>query len=181
MYFIRPRLNSLMTSTERAMTKNAKVVSLATLGAVILLVLLVVGRDMFLKRHATVDCGDGPRRTIDIRDFTTQYSGYSVELEASIGEKAKISTKLNPVQLQGLSEAAQNTRDFRKYVVAGYNSCAITKVQYGQYGARFQALDSLAHEINELMLRPSLPQKEMTKLADLIKQYGELVKTLSAG
>jgi len=157
------------------MTKNAKLVSFAAIGALILIVIIFLGRDVFLRIfHPTFDCGDGPRRTIDIRDFTTQYSAYSVELEASVADKAKISTKLNPVQLQQLSEAMQNAREFRKYVVAGYNSCAVTKAQYIQYGARFQALDSLAREINELTGRPSLSQEEKAKLAGLISRYGEL-------
>jgi hypothetical protein len=136
---------------------------------------------MYLRRHATVECGDGPRGTIDIRDFATQYSAYSVELEASIWGTGKISAKLTPLQLQELSEATQNARDFRKYVVAGYNSCAITKVQYGLYGAKFQALDVLAREINELVSKPSISEAETQKITDLIKQYGELVKSLGAG
>jgi hypothetical protein len=160
-------------------TKNAKTVSLAAIMAVVLVVLVVIGRDLLLRRRI-VDCGDGPRPTIDIRDFTTQYSAYSVELEASVSDKAKIATKINPTQLQQLSEAMQNSREFRKYVVAGYNSCAVTKEQYGQYGARFQALDSLAREIENLAVRASLPPKEKEKLAELIGQYGDLSRKLAA-
>ena len=158
------------------MTRNAKVIALAAIAAAVLVVVVVIVRDLVLRRHGTFDCGDGPRRTIDIRDFTTQYSAYSVELEASVAEKAKISTRLNPVQLQQLSEAMQNAGEFRKYVVAGYNSCAVTKTQYAQYGARFQALDSLAREINELTGKPSLTQDETSRLAALISQYGELAQ-----
>jgi hypothetical protein len=163
------------------MTKNTKLVSLAGIGAAVLIVLVVIGRDISIGRHAKIECSDGARSSIDIRDFTTQYSGYSVELEASNGEKGKLAAKVNPVQLQQISEATQNAREFRKYVVAGYNSCAITKLQYGLYGARFQALDSLASEINDLVAKPSLSQEETKRLTDLIKQYGELVKSLGAG
>ncbi len=163
---------------QHGLTRNAKVVWLAAIGALILVVITVIVRDVLLRRHGTFDCGDGPRRTIDIRDFATQYSAYSVELEASVAETAKISTKLNPVQLQQLSEAMQNAREFRQYVVAGYNSCAVTKVQYGRYGARFQALDNLAREINELTGKPSLSQEETAKVAPLISQYGELARKL---
>lgn len=88
--------------------------------------------------------------------------------------------KLNPSQLQQVSEAMQSAREFRKYVVAGYNSCAITNAQYGQYGARFQALDNLAREINELVSKPSPPKEETKRLADLIQQYGDLVKSLGS-
>jgi hypothetical protein len=149
---------------------------LAVIAAVVVVVVFFIARDIFLGRHAPFDCGDGPRRTIDIRDFTTQYSAYSLELEASVADKARISTKVNPIQLQQLSEAIQNARDFRQYVVAGYNSCAVTKAQYAQYGARFQALDNLAREINQLTASPSSSQGEMAKLGALISQYGQLAR-----
>lgn len=158
------------------MSRNAKWVVLAVIAAVVVVVVFFIARDIFLGRHAPFDCGDGPRRTIDIRDFTTQYSAYSLELEASVADKARISTKVNPIQLQQLSEAIQNARDFRQYVVAGYNSCAVTKAQYAQYGARFQALDNLAREINQLTASPSSSQGEMAKLGALISQYGQLAR-----
>ena len=160
------------------MTKNVKTVVMVGIAAAIIILVIVFVRDLVLRRPAAFDCGDGPRRRIDIRDFTTQYSAYSVELEASVAEKAKISTKLNPIQVQQLSEAMQNAAEFRKFVVAGYNSCAVTKAHYEQYGARFQALDSLAREINELTTRPSLPPSETARLAELISQYGELARRL---
>ena len=160
------------------MTKNVRRVSLVAISAAVFIVLLLLGRDIFLRRPGSPDCGDGPRRTIDIRDFATQYSVYSVELEASVADKAKLSVKLSPAQLEQLSEAMQSAREFRTYVVAGYNSCAVTKAQYSQYGAKFQALDSLAHEINELTEKPSLGPEETAKLAELIGQYGDVAQRL---
>jgi len=157
------------------MNKNARVASIAVIVALAVAFLVVVGRDIFLTGRP-IDCGDGPRRAIDIRDFTTQYSGYSVEFEADIVSKGKISARLSPVQLQQLSDATQNAREFRKYVVAGYNSCAITKAQFGQYGARFQALDGLAREINDLTGKSSLTPEETAELAELIGQYGDLAR-----
>src|ERR1039458_9597919 len=98
------------------MTKNARVVSIAAFAVLIFVVLVLIGRDLLLRRRVNLDCGDGPRYTIDIRDFATQYSAYSVELEASIADKGKISTKLSPTQLDQISEAVQSAREFRKYV-----------------------------------------------------------------
>lgn len=158
------------------MTKNTKVVLLAAMVLVFLVVIFIISRDLLLQR--TFDCGDGPRRTINIQNFTTQYSAYSVELETSVADKAKISAKLNPVQQQQLSEAMQNVRLFWQSVVAGYNSCAINKAQYGQYGARFQVLENLAREINELARTSSLSQEETSRLATLISEYGELARKL---
>ncbi|HMH05530.1 MAG TPA: hypothetical protein VK579_02500, partial [Terriglobales bacterium] len=87
------------------MTKNAKTISLAAIAAVMVIVVIVVGRDMFVGRQHEFNCEDGPRRAIDIRDFATRYSAYSLELEAAVKDNAKVSTKVAPVQLQQLSEA----------------------------------------------------------------------------
>jgi len=157
-------------------TKNTKVISLAAIAAALIIVVLVVSRDMFLRRPQEFQCEDGPRRTIDMRDFATRYSGYSVELEANVQDKAKVSTKVAPVQLQQLTEALQNTQEFRKFVVAGYNSCGITKAQYSEYGARFQALDALAREINQLTASPSLSAEQSKNLTTLIAQFAELAQ-----
>ena len=158
------------------MTKNTKVISLAAIAAALIIVVLVMSRDMFLRRPQEFQCEDGPRRTIDMRDFATRYSGYSVELEANVQDKARVSTKVAPVQLQQLTEALQNTQEFRKFVVAGYNSCGITKAQYSEYGARFQALDALAREINQLTASPSLSAEQSKNLTTLIAQFAELAQ-----
>jgi len=157
-------------------TKNTKVISLAAIAAALIIVVLVMSRDMFLRRPQEFQCEDGPRRTIDMRDFATRYSGYSVELEANVQDKARVSTKVAPVQLQQLTEALQNTQEFRKFVVAGYNSCGITKAQYSEYGARFQALDALAREINQLTASPSLSAEQSKNLTTLIAQFAELAQ-----
>jgi hypothetical protein len=158
--------------------KNAKIVSIAAILGLIVIFAVFVGRDLFLRRQNCFDCGDGKRCAIDIRDFTSKYSTYSVELEASVADKAKISAKLNPAKIQQLSEATQSVRDFRQYVVAGYNSCAVTKAQYSQFGTRFQALDNLAREINALTGKSSLSAEESARVATLISQYGDLAHKL---
>ena len=160
------------------MNKNAKVVLVVAIVAVAVLVATYFGYDLWKGRQHCFDCGDGQRCTIDTRQFATQYSAYSLELEATVKDKAKMSARVNPVQLQKLSEATQNAPEFRQYVVAGFNSCAITKTQYGQLGARFQAMDNLAREINELTTKPSLSEDERAKLPNLIDQYGELAGKL---
>lgn len=160
------------------MNKNAKVVSVIAILAVVVVVCIYFGSDLVKGQRRCFDCEDGQRCTIDMRQFTTQYSAYSVELEASVNDKAKISAKIDPVQVQKLSEATQSAREFRQYVVAGFNSCAITKTQYGQFGARFQAMDNLAREIDELTAKPSLSEDEHARLANLIDRYGDLAGKL---
>lgn len=159
------------------MTRYHKTVALVGIGAVLVLTLAFIGRDLWLRR-GTVNCGDSRHPRIDIRDFTTRYSAYSIELEASVGDKGKIATKFTPQQLQQLSDTFQSAREFRQYVVAGYDACAITQDQYGQLGAKFQALDGLAREINTYTAKPSLSQKEEADLSSLISRYSELVGKL---
>jgi hypothetical protein len=160
------------------MSRNQKAVWLAGIGAVVLLVIIWRGYDFFRSMPTVVDCGDGPRTTIDIRDFITQYSAYSVELEAAVHDK-KISAKLNPIQLQQFSESLQHASEFRKYLVAGYNACAVSKNQYSQYGATFQALDSLSRQINTIVSEPELNGRERAGLANLVKQYINLSQQLA--
>lgn len=157
---------------------SSKTIWLVLIGAVVLLAIVWVGRDLFLSRSGDLECEDGPRKRIDIRDFITQYSGYSVELEAAINDK-KLSAKLNPVQLQQLSESLQNANEFRKFLVAGYNACAVSKKQYTEYGATFQAMDSVSRQVNAISAKPELNEQERTELANLVKQYVNLTQQLA--
>ena len=159
------------------MSKNSKSIWLVFIGAVVLLAIVWVGRDLFLSRSGDLECEDGPRKTIDIRDFITQYSAYSVELEGAVSDK-KLTAKLNPVQLQQLSESLQHANEFRKFLVAGYNACAVSKKQYADYGATFQAMDSLSRQINTALSKPELNPQERADLANLVKQYVNLSQQL---
>lgn len=161
------------------MDKNTKTVWLAGMA---LVVVLAAGYWFWDRSYGggSLDCGDGPRQTIDMRNFETKYWAYSLELEASVADKAKVSTKFTPQQLQQISEASQNAADFRKYVVAGYNGCAITKEQYQHWEPQFQTIDRLAKEINQLAAAPSLTDDQKVQLAKLISEYGDLVGRLAA-
>ncbi|MES1998197.1 MAG: hypothetical protein V4446_02680 [Pseudomonadota bacterium] len=142
--------------------------------------LLIVGTwltyDVFLKRGQEVDCGNGDiRHQIDLRDFTTDYWVYAAAFELSLADKGKLAARLDPKQLQALSEGMQQGKEFRKFVVAGYNSCAIGKMQYAEYGARFQALDSLARQIDSLA---GQQPPDQARLAELVRQYITLSQSL---
>jgi hypothetical protein len=151
---------------------------LLALGLLVVLAIIIFLVREFIHRSKTVQCDDGPRRTIDLRDFTTKYSGYTVALEASVKDKATASAKFTPIQLQQMSESLQSANEFRKYVVAGYNACAISKAQYGQYEARFQTLDALSRQINVFLSKPSLHESERQELDSLVKQYVDVSSKL---
>jgi len=152
-----------------AMNKNTRITAMALIAVFLLIAAVLIARDFIEKRGETLDCGKGDmRRAIDLRDFTTRYWAYSVEFEASIVNRGKLATRLEPLQLQQLSEAMQQGREFRQFVVAGYNGCAITKTQYADYGTQFQVLDGLAQQISTLAAQPSV---DSARLAELVHQY----------
>ena len=160
------------------MNSNTKTVALAMVGVVLVVVLGFLGRDFFLSRSGQIDCGDGARRTIDVRDFTTQYWAYYGEFEASIADKGKLSGKLDPKQLQAMSDSSQQMNEFRKYVVVGFNSCAITKQQYGELGSCFQQLDGLSRRIDGLAALPNPTDSDKAQLAKLVDEYVALTQQL---
>jgi len=162
------------------MTKNEKTAWIVLVVAVVILAAGYGGWDLWIRHQRCFDCGDGQRCTIDARQFATQYSAYSLQLEATLNDKQKLSAKLDPVELNKLSEAMQNANEFRKYVVNGFNSCAVSKAQYEKLGRRFQALDSMAREISELAAKPSLSSDEQAKLAGLITEYGTTARQLAS-
>jgi hypothetical protein len=161
-------------------TKNSKTVAIAAIAAAIVLMLALIARDLVLRHQKVVACSDGSHPTIDVRDFTTQYWAYSAKLEASVKDKVKVSAQLDPKELQEVSLGLQEAREFREYVVAGYNSCAITQTQYARFGSQFLTLDALAQEINSLLPKSSLSFDEGTRLAVLIREFGDLAKQLGS-
>ena len=105
---------------------------------------------------------------------------YSAKLEANVNEKAKVSTELDPRVLAQVSDALQEAREFQKYVIAGYNSCAITQQQYARFGSRLQALDNIAREITAVTSRASSSPEEARNVTDLVRQYCELARQLGS-
>jgi hypothetical protein len=158
------------------MSKNTRIVFLAAIACTALITLVLVWNSRFSPQ--VQDCGDGPRTTIDTRDFQTRYSAYSVEIEASISDRQKLAGKLEPHQLQQLSEALQMANEFRKWLVAGYNSCAISKGQFAEFGTRFQHLDQLSRQIDNLSNKATLTSDDSRTLSSLVEEYRATASTL---
>ncbi len=158
------------------MSKNTRITAIVAIAAVLLIAVAWLVYDTTQQRGETIDCGNGDiRRTIDLRDFTTRYWAYSIEFEASVAERGKLATRLEPQQLQQLSEAMQQGREFRQFVVAGYNGCAITKANYADFGTRFQALDGLARQADKFA---GQEPGDTARLAELVRQYITLSQAL---
>jgi tetratricopeptide (TPR) repeat protein len=75
-------------------------------------------------------CPDGEHYLIDIKEISIKYEG--TKLQAALSGLASIGGRLTvePKTLQTAVAATQHWNEFLKGLVAGYNSCAITKKQY---------------------------------------------------
>lgn len=150
------------------MNSNTKSVALLIVGAALIAILAFIFKDNLAP---AVQCNDGMRKPINIDSFTTKYWAYAAEFEANIAEKGKLFGKLDPMQRQTMSAASQQANKFRKFVVAGFNSCAITKLQYGEFGSRFQQLDKLSRQIDTLAAVPNPAESDKAGLSRLIDEY----------
>ncbi len=55
-------------------SKSTRTIIIVAIAAVLLIVIVWLGQDLFLKRGETIDCGKGDtRRTIDLRDFINKW------------------------------------------------------------------------------------------------------------
>lgn len=151
-----------------------------TVGLASLVILILAGmwflRDRRLTDGTLSPCGDpeGPRPKIDIRQFETDYTGYSISLEGEITGKGKLSGKIEPLALQKLSESLQSGQEFRKALVAGYNACAVTRAAYQAAVLRFQSLDGIARRIDTFAGKASLSPQEESTLATLADEYSSI-------
>jgi hypothetical protein len=155
-----------------------------TVGGLLAVILILAGMWFLRDRHLTdgppAVCGDpeGPRPKIDFRQFETDYTGYSISLEGEITGKGKLSGKIEPSVLQKLSESLQSGQEFRKTLVAGYNSCAVSRADYRTAVLRFQSLDGIARRIDALAGKSSMSSKEESVLATLADQYSSIPQRL---
>jgi hypothetical protein len=162
------------------MTKNERLVWVAGIPAVLVGLSLIswFKWDIGQKFGPTIMCADGPHGKIDLRNFVTQYSQWSITFEAEAQGKGKIGTKLEPREAQQLSEAIQQANEFRKFVVAGYNACAISNEQYGRFGSALQTLDSLERQIGQLISKTGSTQEDGDQLQKLVAQVIDVSQKL---
>jgi|GEM_PF-6445640 len=150
------------------MNLNTKAVAPFIVGAILIATLAFIFKDNLAP---AVQCNDGIRKPITIDSFTTKYWAYSAKFEANIAENGKLFGKLDPTQLQAVSDASQQANEFREFVVAGFNRCAITKLQYSEFGSRFQQLDNLSRQIDNLAAVLNPTDKDKAGLSQLIGEY----------
>jgi tetratricopeptide (TPR) repeat protein len=77
-----------------------------------------------------VPCSDGDHFLIDIEDVAIEYKATRLETTISGLSAFGGMVKIDPKTLQKAAVATQKMNEFLKALVAGYNSCAISKKQY---------------------------------------------------
>jgi hypothetical protein len=145
--------------------------------AVFVLAVILIGR---WRQSKSLACDDGERQTIDMNDFATHYFSYGMEWQAEIKDQAKFAGKLAPLQLQQMSDSLQSANEFRKTLVAAYNSCAIKKADFQKAANQFQVLDGLAREINSLTTKANLTASEERQLQNMADQYISVSRTIAS-
>ncbi len=135
--------------------------------------------DAYLRNRGVIVCDDGKRRLIDTREFETKYWAYNILLEASLSDTQKLTAKLEPKQLEELSESLKYANEFRKFLVHSFNACAVNKAAYFDYEAKFVQLDALARQINELAGQHEIRLGANDLLAKLTKQYVDVSNQLA--
>jgi hypothetical protein len=139
-----------------------------------------LARDLFLRTGTNIlTCDDGERGMVDTREFDTKYWAYNIELEATLSDKRKFTGKLDPKQLEQLSESLKQANEFRKFLVHSFNACAITKADYIGYETKFSQLDAIARQINELAGHAALSAADHEQLRMLGQQYAAVSSRLS--
>jgi hypothetical protein len=123
------------------MNDNQRTVLIWSISAALLITIAILIFN-FLQGHGSVFCPDGtthPR--IDPRDFQTQYSAYTISLEAKLDQHTTLSGQLGEQQLQRMSDAIQAARLHMLAVADGYNACAINPQQFNEARDRYQRME----------------------------------------
>jgi hypothetical protein len=165
------------TGARRRQRAVPAVVWLVLIGAALAITVLLITLDYRKSTGRSIQCGDGTRPVIDIRDFTVEYSAHSAALGANIGKYA-LTASVQPVQLQILSQATQQQIEFEKNLIAAYNACAITKEQYASSTNRLFRLNAIARQIDDLLAKPSLAEAEKAALQTFTSEFVDVTPDL---
>lgn len=153
------------------MDKNQKTVSLAGIGAAVLLVVLILSYSLF-QRNNQKNCPDGSTRVrVDSAAFATQYSANTYKLEASLKRGGTLSAQLGAVQLQQMSESIQLARLHMQALAEGYNACAVSADEFNESRNRFQRMEDIARQIDALGGKDELADGDRQALAKLVAEY----------
>ncbi len=145
-----------------------------------LLSVVYLGLDYWKGRPRTIHCEDGDRQTVDFRDLQMKYSGNKISLEVEVMNRLKLRPEIDSKVLQRAYESTQNWDQFLKGLVAGYNSCAISKADYAKILQRYQAVEAISKNLSQLLQKSPLTQQDGEMAKRLIEQYASATQVLLA-
>lgn len=150
-----------------------------SIGAALVAFLAVLLAVWNLAVHASrrIECADGARRTIDLADFRSPDWAYRGAIELKSRDRA-LSARLDPVLLATLSESAQKARDWRLFLVASYNSCAVSKADYLRLVGRHEEISTLERAIDERLRATASHPADTAELERLIDRYHQVTSSL---
>jgi hypothetical protein len=150
-----------------------------SIGAALVAFLAILLAAWNLAVHASrrIECADGTRRTIDLADFRSPDWAYRGAIELKSRDR-ELSARLDPVLLSTLSESAQKARDWRLFLVASYNSCAVSKADYLRLSGRNEELATLERAIDERLRAAASRPADAAELEQLIDHYHQVVLSL---
>ena len=108
---------------------------------------------------------------LDTQAFETQYSANTLQLEISMKSKLALTAELGPKQLQKMTEAVQLARLHLQSLADGYNACVVSQSEFNDSRNRFQRMEAIAGEINQITSRRSLTADDQKHIAKLIDDY----------
>jgi len=156
---------------QTTMDRNQKTVFLTLLGTVVLLVAASFAY-FISKREGVVHCPDGSSHgRMNADQFETRYTGYSAKLQAKLSEKNDFAAEFGTQKLQEMSEALQLARLHLQALVAGYDVCAVDEKEFNNARNRYQQMEDIAHEVNDLSSHAPLTIAEETRVKQLIEEY----------
>jgi hypothetical protein len=156
------------------MNKNMRIVFLTLIGTCAGIVIFYFTYRVLMSRQK---CPDGTTRVqIDVASFETQYSGYSMKLEAKLRKDASLTAELDPVKQREISEAMQSARLQLQALAAGYNTCAVTAAQFNQARDRFQRMEGLAQRIEQLSAQRPAGPKTNEMISAYVSEYVRLAR-----
>jgi hypothetical protein len=78
-----------------------------------------------------------------------------------------------------MSEATQLQIEFEKNLVAGYNTCAVTREQYASSGNKLLRLNAIARQIDSLLSQnKDLSESDKTALQALTSEFIDATRSL---
>jgi hypothetical protein len=159
-------------------TKPTVKFAFITVISTILFAVFYLSIDYLKHRPRTIHCDDGQRETVDYRDLQLKYSSYNISLNVEVMNKLKVRPEIGSKLLQTAYESTQGWDQFLKGLVAGFNSCAISKADYNLALQRYKAMEDISKNLSQRLQKNTLSKQDVEIIRLLIEQYSFISKEL---